>query len=86
MELIITNTKSQSLSKRRIIEKESQPEGISNSNYKQIVNQNLKSASPNTVFGIKQRLKSLQFQTTSTAAETLLKLSVFTVAILIIFA
>jgi hypothetical protein len=86
MELIITNTKSQSLSKRRIIEKESQPEGILNSNYKQIVNQNLKSASPNTVFGIKQRLKSLQFQTTSTAAETLLKLSVFTVAILIIFA
>ena len=68
MELIITNTKSQSLSKRRIIEKESQPEGILNSNYKQIVNQNLKSASPNTVFGIKQRLKSLQFQTTSTAA------------------
>jgi hypothetical protein len=86
MELIITNTKSQSLSKRRIIEKESQPEGILNSNYKQIVNQNLKSASPNTVFGIKQRVKSLQFQTTSTAAETLLKLSVFTVAILIIFA
>ena len=86
MELIITNTKSQSLSKRRIIEKESQPEGILNSNYKQIVNQNLKSASPNTVFGIKQRVKSLQFQTTSTASETLLKLSVFTVAILIIFA
>lgn len=86
MELIITNTKSQSLSKRRIIEKESQPEGILNSNYKQIVNQNLKSASPNTVFGIKQRVKSLQFQTTSTAAETLLKLSIFTVAILVIFA
>ena len=86
MELIITNTKSQSLSKRRIIEKESQPEGILNSNYKQIVNQNLKSASPNTVFGIKQRVKSLQFQTTSTAAETLLKLSIFTVAILMIFA
>jgi len=86
MELIITNTKSQSLSKRRIIEKESQPEGILNSNYKQIVNQNLKSASPNTVFGIKQRVKSLQFQTTSTAAETLLKLSIFTVAFLMIFA
>ena len=86
MELIITNTTSQSLSKRRIIEKESQPEGILNSNYKQIVNQNLKSASPNTVFGIKQRVKSLQFQTTSSATETLLKLSVFTVAILMIFA
>lgn len=86
MELIITNTKSQSLSKRRIIEKESQPEGILTSNYKQIVNQNLKSASPNTVFGVKQRVKSLQFQATSNAVETLLKLSVFTVAILLIFA
>jgi len=86
MELIITNTTSQSLSKRRIIEKETQPDGILNSSYKQIVNQNLKSASPNTVFGIKQRVKSLQFQTTSTAVETLLKLSIFTVAILLIFA
>lgn len=86
MELIITNTKSQSLSKPRTFEKESQPQGLLTSSYKQIVNQNLKSAAPNTVFGIKQRVRSLQFQTTSTAAETLLKLSVFTVAILIIFA
>lgn len=86
MELIITNTKSQSLSKPKTFEKESHYEGILNSNYKQVVNQNLKSASPNTVFGIKQRVKSLQFITTCTATETLLKLSVFTVAILLIFA
>lgn len=86
MELIITNTTSQSLSKPKTFEKESQSEGILNSNYKQVVNQNLKMASPNTVFGIKQRVKSLQFQTTSTAAETLLKLSIFTVAILMFFA
>jgi hypothetical protein len=86
MELIITNTELKSLSKPRIFEKESQPQGLLTSSYKQVVNQNLKSASPNTVFGIKQRVKSLQFQATSTAVETLLKLSVFTVAILLIFA
>lgn len=85
MELIITNTKSPSFSKRRLIEQERLPGGILNSSYKQIVNRNFSMASPTSIFGIKQRVKSLQFQTTSTFVETLLKLLIFTVAILLIF-
>lgn len=85
MELIITNTKSPSFSKRALIEQEKLPGCILNSNYKQIVNRNFSMASPTSIFGIKQRVKSLQFQTTSTVVETLLKLLIFTVAILLIF-
>jgi hypothetical protein len=58
MELLVTDTELKLLSKSRTFEKESQTQGILNSNYKQVVNQNLKSALPSTLFGLNNTLRA----------------------------
>ncbi|WP_299338463.1 hypothetical protein [uncultured Psychroserpens sp.] len=52
------------------------PEGLLNSNYKSVVKCNLSNTDSNSIFGIKQRVRSRQYQITS-SISTLLKLSVF---------
>ncbi|MEY8847843.1 hypothetical protein AB9K26_03455 [Psychroserpens sp. XS_ASV72] len=56
------------------------PEGLLNSNYKSIAKCNLKHSKSNSIFGIKQRLKSKQYNYTS-SIDTLLKVSVFVIAL-----
>ncbi|MDO6595295.1 hypothetical protein Q4512_00120 [Oceanihabitans sp. 2_MG-2023] len=58
-----------------------QPLGFLNSNYQKIVKSNFERANANSIFGIKQRLKSRQFNTTC-SIETVLKVSLFFVAFL----
>jgi len=60
------------------------PLGFLNSKYKNIVNESLNNASSNSIYGIRQCIKSSQYQFTS-AIETVLKVSVFTVLIMMIF-
>ncbi len=57
------------------------PEGILTSNYKAIVNRNLKASSSKSIFGIRQRIKSSQFSKINHTAA-ILKLSVFTAILL----
>jgi hypothetical protein len=83
MELVLTTEDLQSLPKQQedlIIE----PSGFLNSEYKSVVNENLNNISAKSIFGIKQRIKSSQYQFTS-SIETVLKVSVFTIIIMNIF-
>ena len=56
------------------------PEGLLNSTYKSVVKCNMKHSGSNSIFGIKQRIKSRQYHFTSSIA-TLLKVSVFVMAL-----
>lgn len=60
------------------------PEGLLNSNYKNVVKCNLSNHSSTSIFGIKQRIKSRQYQFTSNI-ETLLKVSVFVITLAVVF-
>jgi hypothetical protein len=55
-----------------------------NSNYKTIVKQNYSKSTSTSVFGIRQRIKSSQFNKVNHIAA-ILKMSVFIVALLAIF-
>lgn len=68
----------------RVIRKQIKPEGLLNSNYKSVVKQNLKNASSQSLFGIRQRLKSGQFLFTSNIA-TALRVSAFMLVFIAIF-
>lgn len=57
-------------------------EGLLNSNYKVETKENFFHSNPKSIFGIKQRVKSRQYQFTSSIA-TILKLSIFVIAMLI---
>ncbi|NRA92000.1 MAG: hypothetical protein HRU26_04840 [Psychroserpens sp.] len=56
------------------------PEGLLNSNYKNVVRCNLHNSNSNSIFGIKQRLKGRQYHFSSSIA-TLVKVSVFVIAL-----
>ena len=58
------------------------PLGFLNSNYQKIVNSNFSKVNSNSIFGIRQRLKSRQFNTCC-SVETILKVALFFVAFLI---
>lgn len=58
--------------------------GLLNSNYQAIVKENFRNVKSNSVFSLKQRLKSEQFQNCCTVG-TGLKLLVFFVGIIIAF-
>lgn len=60
-------------------------EGLLNSNYKQETKDNFFHSNPKSIFGIKQGLKSKQYQSTS-SIETILKLSVFVIVLAITLA
>lgn len=76
MELVLTSQKLEPSPKLRLETEFVRPEGLLNSNYKSVVKCNLRHAKTTSIFGIKQRVKSRQYQITS-SIDTLLKLSVF---------
>jgi len=84
MELVLNNNDSDPLP-TRVNDTVSQPLGFLNSNYQQIVNSNFRKVSSNSIFGIRQRLKSRQFNTCC-SIETVLKVSLFFIAFLIAIA
>ncbi|OUS03453.1 hypothetical protein A9Q86_00640 [Flavobacteriales bacterium 33_180_T64] len=76
MELVVTSQELEPLPKRRLETQFVRPEGLLNSNYKNVAKCNLSSANTTSIFGIKQRVKSRRYQITS-SIDTFLKLSVF---------
>lgn len=56
------------------------PKGILNSNYKRVVKCNLNNHNSSSIFGVKRRVKSRQYQFTS-SIDTLLKVSVFIITL-----
>lgn len=58
--------------------------GLLNSNYKSLVNQNFCKSTKKSVFGIRQRLKASQFNMVNHTA-VILKLSVFAIALVALF-
>ncbi len=58
--------------------------GLLNSNYKSVVKQNFKKSTTKSVFGIRQRLKSSQFNMINHTA-VILKLSLFAVVLVALF-
>jgi len=58
--------------------------GLLNSNYKSIVKRNYYTSTKKSIFGIRQRLKSSQFNMVNHTA-VILKLSVFAIALIALF-
>ena len=58
--------------------------GLLNSNYKSIVKNNFSKSTTTSIFGIRQRIKSSQFNMVNHAG-IILKLSVFTMALIALF-
>jgi hypothetical protein len=80
MELVLTKVDFDPLPKQK---KESfvfKNEGILTSNYKKEIQDNFFNSNPSSVFGIKQRIKSRQFQY-SPSIDAILKLSGFAIVI-----
>ena len=80
MELVLTSQKLEPSPKPRLKTEFVRPEGLLNSNYKSVVNCNFRNTNSTSIFGIKQRVKSRQYQITS-SIDTLLKLSVFVIVL-----
>jgi hypothetical protein len=59
-------------------------QGLLNSNYKSVVNQNFSKSTTKSVFGIRQRLKSSQLNMVTHTA-VILRLSVFAVVLVALF-
>ena len=68
----------------KVLKEQVKPEGLLNSNYKNIVNKNFKNTTSQSLFGMRQRLKRCQYQFTS-SIETVLKVSTFAVIFIAIF-
>ena len=83
MELLLTEQDLEPLPEPKEFVQHVKPEGILNSNYKKLT-KNLSHMTSQSLFGIRQRLKSSQYRFTS-GAETILKVSVFTTIIITIF-
>ena len=79
MELLVTQDLEPLPSSNSNIEFE-RPEGLLNSTYKSVVKCNMKHSKSNSIFGIKQRVKSRQYQFTP-SISTLLRVSVFVIAL-----
>ncbi|MFI1745550.1 hypothetical protein [Thalassobellus sediminis] len=84
MELVLTSTDLETLPEPIGFSQHTKPEGILNSNYKSIVKENLNNPTSQSIFGIRQRLKSSQYRFTS-STETVLKVSTFVTIIFAIF-
>lgn len=84
MELVLTHQNIEPLPKRKRESFIFKNEGLLSSTYKQETCNNFFHSSPKSIFGIKQSVKSKQYQFTS-SIETVLKLSVFLTIFFIIF-
>ncbi len=83
MELVLSTQDLEPLPKRRLEVAPMRRKGLLNSNYKSIVRCNFSHIKSNSIFGIKQRLRSRQYQFTSSIG-TILKLSVFLITLAVI--
>jgi hypothetical protein len=84
MELLLTSKASNSLTHYENDIVITDPKGLLNSNYQNVVESTLRINSSTSIFGIRQQMKVKRFQMVSNA-ETLLKLSIFTIVILMMF-
>lgn len=80
MELVLTQVDYDPLPKQEPEPFIFKNEGILTSSYKKEIQDNFFHSKPSSVFGIKQRLKSKQYQY-SPSIDAILKLSVFAIAI-----
>ncbi len=85
MEFVLKTQELESLSEPIGFEEHTTSGGLLSSNYQNVVNINFKHTKANSIFGIKQRVKSYYYRTNS-SIETILKVSVFMILYLIIFA
>ena len=83
MELVVSKYDFQSGVKPKEIEDYIKPEGLLNSNYQNIVKDNYTNIEEESVFGIRQRIKSFQYSE-STSICTILKISIFIIVYFII--
>lgn len=83
MELSITQ-ELEPLPIRRLEQDFETPKGLLNSSYKKVVKCNLNNHNSTSIFDIKRRIKSRQYQFTPNI-ETFLKVSVFVIALAVIF-
>ncbi|NND26031.1 MAG: hypothetical protein HKO00_08420 [Flavobacteriaceae bacterium] len=82
MEALIIHQEIEALAKQKKELFEFKNEGLLNSPYKQAIRENFFHSDPNSIFAIKQRIRSYQFQFPSTI-DTILKLSVFSIVLAI---
>jgi hypothetical protein len=80
MELVLTQVDYDPLPKQKSEPFVFKNEGLLTSNYKEEIQDNFFNSKPNSVFGIKQKIKSSQYQY-SPSVDAILKLSVFAIAI-----
>lgn len=83
MELVVSRHSFQRESKHEKIEEYIKPEGLLNSNYQNIVKDNYTNIEEESVFGVRQRIKSFQYAD-SNSISTILKISVFLIVYIII--
>ncbi len=84
MELVLTQQDLEPLPKQKRETFTFKNEGILSSTYKQETCENFFHSRSKSIFGTKQRIKSNQYQFTS-SIETILKLSIFVIAMVVIF-
>ena len=82
MELVLTQQDIEPLPRKKRETFTFKNEGLLSSTYKQETCKNFFHSNPKSVFGVKQYIKSKQYQFTSSIA-TILKLSVFVIAMVI---
>lgn len=83
MELVVSRYNFQTELKQKQLEDYIKPEGLLNSNYQNIVKDNYTNIEEESVFGIRQRIKSFQYSE-STSICTILKISIFIIVYFII--
>lgn len=86
MEFVLKSQQLESLSESELIgfEKYKTSGGLLSSNYQNVVKSNFNHIDTNSVFGIKQRLKSYYYRTDS-SIETILKVGLFVILFIIIY-
>jgi hypothetical protein len=84
MELVVTRQDLKREFKPNAVEEFIKPEGLLNSNYQRIAKENLEDIEADSIFGIKQRIKSYHYNNTS-SIEGFLKVTVFMILYLLIF-
>lgn len=84
MELVLSHQEFEPLPRQKRESFVFNNEGILSSAYKEEIKNNFFQSNPKSVFGVKQRIKSFQYQYTS-GVDAILKLSVFVIAMVAVF-
>ncbi len=84
MELVMSRQGIETAFELREVEEYIKPGGLLNSNYQIVAKSNLENIEADSVFGVRQRVKSYHYRTTS-GIETLLKVLVFMMLYFVIF-